>query len=61
MAREIIESWEPGWHPEHSGTFHTYEKVDGEWTDNEGHGSTREEARENFVDTTNIKQRTEKD
>lgn len=43
-----------------SGDHYTYEKVDGKWTDNEGHGKTQEEADRNFVETTRIKNQTEK-
>ncbi len=54
MSREIVRGYDCVKH-----TYYTYEKEDGEWTDNEGHGRTQEESDKDFVETTNIKNQTE--
>ncbi len=54
MAREIVRGRDL------YGNHYTYEKKDGKFTDNEGHGKSQQQADKDFVATTNVKQATEK-
>ena len=53
MSQQIVRGFDPV-----KGESYTYEKEDGTFTDNEGHGKTQDEADKDFVDTTNIKNAT---
>ena len=53
MAHEIQRGYDPV-----KRTHYTYEKKDGKYTNNEGHGKTQKESDRDFVDTSKLRKAT---